>query len=121
MTANLQDLPEDKKKRIIIISVGLITTVIIISWLATIKNKFQFQPTNDNAQPIINQQEWEEFQQDLNELLQDGTQELNQTVDEINRAEANSLVSPTTTPSEQDLENLKQKLLELQNSKQNSN
>jgi len=102
----IEKWPETTRKKILIFSVSLITLIIIIGWASNFTNTLDFTQNDESTQ-------------EFNELFEQTAEAINQVKQEIDQIkQVSELVSslPTTSPeiSDEDIEKIKEKLLEQQ-------
>lgn len=116
----VQNLPEDARKKILIISVTILTLIIFSIWLVYLKANFE----RVNNQPPDEQ--WEQIKKDLSGFLETTGEDLNKLTNQAKQENESTTTppslleettQPTTTPnlSEKELEEIKNKLLEKTN------
>ena len=105
----LHELPHETKRQIIIITVSICTIGLLAVW-----SQFFFGMINQNSEdytkPIINTEQWGDTKSEFDQILREGKDEINQVIKQAEEKDA------TITPqnlSDQDLETIKNKLLEL--------
>ncbi len=116
----IQDLPENVRKKILIVSVAILTLIIFSVWLVYLKANFE----RINNQPP--DEKWQQIKKDLSGLLENTGEDLEKLTNQIDQQNKptttppsllEETIEPTTTPtlSEEELENIKNKLLEKTN------
>jgi len=121
----IQDLPENTRKKILITSVAILTLIIFSIWLVYLKANFE---KTSNQPP---DEKWEQIKKDLSGLLENTGNDLEKLTGQIDQQDKPTTTLATTTPpslleetnkptitpalSEEELQEIKNKLLEKTN------
>jgi len=99
----IEKLPENIRKKILIIILAVLMTIIILFWLTSLSFdlKSESEKTNDET--------WEEIKKDINDLFHQTKKNLDEVKNQFNQ------LNPATTTLEvspEEIEKLKEKLME---------